>query len=93
MPALSIDERIAQAQQRIEQLRARKEAIETKKLAKLVKNRKAADTRRKILVGALVMKFDNSDPLKIELMMRLDKFLKSDDDRDLFDLPPLPKGQ
>ena len=47
------------------------------------------DTRRKILLGALVMNLMDSGELSREKMMEeLDVYLTKDIDRALFDLPP-----
>ena len=47
------------------------------------------DTRRKILLGALVMNLMDSGELSREKMMEeLDAYLTKDIDRALFDLPP-----
>ena len=47
------------------------------------------DTRRKILLGALVMNLMDSGSLSREKMMKeLDVYLTKDIDRALFDLPP-----
>lgn len=50
---------------------------------------RAADTRRKVLVGAMNMEKAKNDPQKAaELLSDMDAFLVRDDDRKLFDLPP-----
>ena len=48
-----------------------------------------SDTRRKILVGAMLLKLSDRHPETKEFMLKhLDAFLEHPRDRDLFDLPP-----
>ncbi|GFE72117.1 hypothetical protein [Chroococcus sp. FPU101] len=63
----------------IQQLKAQQASSERKK-----------DTRRKVLLGALVMQAMKSDETyKKSVMKQLDEFLTREGDRLLFDLPPL----
>ena len=49
------------------------------------------DTRRKILVGAMMLKVADQHPKSKDFMLRhLDDFLEHPRDRELFDLPPKP---
>lgn len=62
-----------------------------KEKARLSKEARAADTRRKILVGAFVM----SNKEQYETLLRskaFDSYLTQNRDRKLFDLPPLPES-
>ena len=85
----SLDERLAATKQKLQQLQALKLKKEAREKAKLNKSERAKDTRRKILLGSLVLARvargdwtqDNLDDLTNELTR--------DDDRALFDLPPL----
>jgi hypothetical protein len=55
------------------------------------KERKS-DTRRKVLAGATVLEWAKKDnEFSSRLMAELKSFLVRDDDRALFNLPPLPK--
>lgn len=53
MPAL--DERIKALEERLKQEKAKKAKLEARKRASIAKAERAADTRRKILVGSYVM--------------------------------------
>jgi hypothetical protein len=85
----SIDDRLAAAKVKLQQLQALKHKKEAREKAKLNKAERAADTRRKVLLGALVLNRvargdwtkDNLDDLTQELTRP--------DDRALFNLPPL----
>lgn len=78
----------------LKQAIARKERIEAqiKTLAETLETHaRTVDTRRKILVGALVLKAVESNPnQKLWLEGLLDKGLKRQDERALFGMPPLP---
>lgn len=77
-------EKLKQAQARQQQVKARIRAIESKK-------HRAADTRRKILVGAMVLESASTDEAThARLRAKLDAFLTRPDDRALFDLDTPP---
>lgn len=89
----TIEEQIERAEERVKQLKARKQQIEARKLHLLIKGRRSDDTRRKILAGALVLEMmERDEATKQRFLERLDKFLKREDDRKLFELPILLKG-
>ena len=72
-----LDERKARLNARTRRVRSRLSARERK-----------ADTRRKILVGAMMLKAADQYPKTKDFMLRnLDAFLEHPRDRDLFDLP------
>ena len=50
-----LDERITGLEEKLKQLRTRQQRIEARKRALLSRRERAADTRRKILVGAIVL--------------------------------------
>ena len=55
---------------------------------KLSSQQRKEDTRRKILLGALMMEMMKKGELdEKKIMKRLDRFLSKDIDRQLFDLP------
>ncbi len=86
-----IEDRIAATQQRLDQLKAQKEAHDARKLAALLKGQRSEDTRRKILIGAMVLGKMQDDPqTRQRILDDLDAFLTRNDDRALFSLPALP---
>lgn len=92
----SIDDKInaimAEAKRKADQLRAREEQIHARKLESIMKKDRASDTRRKILLGALLANMmDEDENTKTRVMVRLDKFLEKAADRDLFGLPAKQK--
>jgi hypothetical protein len=85
MPKL--DERIATLQQQLQQLKARQQRVTARQKALDSKRSRKADTRRKILVGAVVLaKLDQGEINKAQLHRWLDEALTRPDDRALFAL-------
>ena len=90
----TIDERIASLELKLQQEKAKRSQIEARKRSAAKKKLHAEDTRRKILVGAMVLNMaDIGAWPKSGLNRRLDAYLTRDDDRALFGLAPLSKDQ
>ena len=88
--AAKLDERIAGMEEKLKQLRTRQQRIEARKRVLLSQRARAADTRRKILVGAIVLaKVEQGELDAGQLRRWLDQALTRLDDRALFDLPPV----
>jgi large subunit ribosomal protein L7/L12 len=92
----TLDEQIAKLEEehkkKINQLKAKNELLEARKLTALLKGNKSRDTRRKILAGALILDIISKDEAaKNKFMPQLDKYLTREDDRSLFNLTPLSK--
>lgn len=84
---LKLDERIATLQQRLQQLKAQQQRIAARQRTLDARRERKADTRRKILVGAVVMaKIDSGEINRTVLYHWLDEALTRSDDRELFDL-------
>jgi hypothetical protein len=82
-----INERIQMLETKLEQLKVRRQRLEARKKALLSKRQRAADTRRKILVGAIVLaKVEQGEFEQRTLRRWLDKALTRADDRALFGL-------
>ncbi len=72
-----------------DQINARIQALKAKEQAQ----KRKEDTRRKVLIGAVVLKMLKTGEMpKERLTAMLDKNLDSDRDRMLFDLPPKQDG-
>ena len=84
-----LDDQIQSLQEKLKQLKARQLAIENRKKAIESKRERKADTRRKILIGAVVMaKIEQKVMEEKVLRGWLDEALTRSDDRALFRLPP-----
>jgi hypothetical protein len=85
MPKL--DQQIETLQEKLKQLKTRQQAIENRKKAIASKRERKADTRRKILVGAVVMAKVDQKVMDEKLLRKwLDEALSRADDRALFGL-------
>lgn len=87
---MGITERIEQAEQRLKQLKALKQKQAARERAAASKRERAADTRRKILIGAFYLdQMQRNETLNAQIVQKLDAYLTRNDDRALFDLPPV----
>lgn len=83
--ATSIEDRIKQQEEKLKQLKIRKAKIEAAQKSAEAKKNRADDTRRKILVGSLVMEMMGQDAeLKASITAKLKSYLTRDHDRELF---------
>lgn len=86
---LTIEERIAAQQTKLAQLKAQKLRLENASKAKENKEKRAADTRRKILLGAyLLEQIQRDESLNSDIHKRLNKWLTRPDERLLFGFSP-----
>lgn len=82
-----IDERIQKQEEEIKRLKALKRKAESTMKAKERERQRKDDTRRKILIGACMMKLaEENQEANDRMLKQLDKFLTNDRDRSLFDL-------
>lgn len=80
---------IAKMKEQLEKMKARIKAAESRE----AKKRRAEDTRRKILVGAIVledMRRENKEKMALYITHLLNTRLTRPQDRVLFELPPEP---
>jgi len=85
-----LDDRIAAAAAKLDQLKAAKRASEARERAKAAQAERAADTRRKILVGSFVLDQASRSPEAAQqLQAQLARYLTRNDDRALFNLPAI----
>lgn len=87
----AIEERIKAQEEKLKQLKALKQKQEAQKRAAEAKKSRADDTRRKILIGAMMLEqMEKNEATKASVMSKLEAFLTRPDDRQLFALPSLP---
>jgi hypothetical protein len=83
-------DRLEKLKKQQEQLKARIQSLEA---GQKTRERKK-DTRRKILFGSLVLeRLRQGDSRAESLKAELNEYLTRDNDRALFELPPLPKAE
>lgn len=86
-----LSERIETLEERLRQLRARQSRSALRQRTLQSRRERKDDTRRKILVGALVLaQVERGEVSQESLRNSLNEFLSRPHDRALFDLPPLP---
>jgi hypothetical protein len=83
-------ERIEALEERLKQLKARQQQIDARRRALESRQARKANLRRKILAGATVLARVERDALANAQFLRwLDESLVREDDRALFNLPPV----
>jgi hypothetical protein len=83
-----IDDRIAGLESKLKELKAEQARIDARKRALAAKRSRQEDTRRKILVGALVLaRVEQGQLPESEFRTWLDAALTRAEDRALFELP------
>lgn len=86
-----LNERISGLEQRLKQLKAQQLQVKQRQRTFESRQTRKADTRRKILIGALVLaRVQQGRFSEGELRRWLDEALTREDDRTLFGLPVLP---
>jgi prefoldin subunit 5 len=86
-PMPKLDQQIETLQEKLKQLKTRQQAIDNRKRAISAKRERKADTRRKILVGAIVLAKVEQKVMDEKLLrIWLDEALTRGDDRALFSL-------
>lgn len=93
----ALDERIKALEERLKQEKAKKAKLEARKRASIAKAERAADTRRKILVGSYVMeslKRNGKDVGNLSIdSLHFKDWLTRADDRALFGLETPPEAE
>ena len=81
----ALEKKIQEQTEKLNQLRAQKQKAQNRLRAKEREQKRKDDTRRKILIGACMMKLAEDNPEANELMLKqLDRFLTEERDRKLF---------
>jgi len=79
--------KIAELEEKLRQLKAREQAVEARRRGLESRRARRADTRRKILVGAVVLaRVERGEIAAADLRGWLDAALTREDDRQLFNL-------
>ena len=80
----SLDQKIAKQQEKLNQLKAQKQAALARENAKQKAQERKDDTRRKILLGSFLMKQMEDEAQKQKILAGLNQYLTEDRDRKLF---------
>ena len=82
----SLDQKIAKQQEKLNQLKAQKQAALAREKAKQKVQERKNDTRRKILLGSYLLKKMEDETEKEKILADFRKYLTEDRDRKLFNL-------
>ena len=83
----AIDDKISKLEEQLKQAKAQRQKVEARKRAAAAKLSRSHDTRRKVLVGAVILaKVERGEWPKEKLLAMLDTTLTRPADRALFDL-------
>lgn len=86
-----LNEQQAKIERELKQKRAAITRKKRQQLARLTNEKRKRETRQKVLIGAAILaKIEAGQWSRENLTRLLDSYLKRDDDRALFDLPPVP---
>ncbi len=82
----ALNDKIAKQQERLQQLKSQKQALEAKQRKKQSTQQRKDDDRRKILLGAYLLKKMENEANKEKILADLNEYLTEDRDRKLFNL-------
>jgi hypothetical protein len=86
-------QRVKDLEEKLKQAKTLKQKVEARAKAAENKQKRAADTRRKILVGAAILaKVERGEWPKDKMLEMMGQQLTRDDDRALFDLDAIEKS-
>ena len=89
----NIEKKIEAQLEKLKQLKAQKQSIESRAKSKQKEQERKDDTRRKILLGSyLIKKMNANEANKEKILAELNEYLTEDRDRQLFDLLILDKN-
>jgi uncharacterized protein (DUF342 family) len=87
MATQKLDERIQKHEEKLKQLKAQQQALQAREKKKLAEQQRSDDTRRKILLGAYMLKkMSESDFEKQKILAELNEYLVEPRDRRLFEI-------
>ena len=81
-----LNEKIEKQLEKLNQLKAQKQAIEAREKKKATEQQRKDDTRRKILLGSYLLKEMENEANKEKILAVLSEYLTEDRDKKLFGL-------
>lgn len=82
----TLEQKIQKQTERLNQLKAQKQAILARENKKRVEQQRKDDTRRKILLGSYLLKKMENEQNKEKILADLNEYLTEERDRKLFNL-------
>ena len=84
-----LNEKIEKQLEKLNQLKAQKQAIEAREKKKISEQQRKEETRKKILIGSMMLKKMEDEAEKIKILAELNEYLTEDRDRKLFNMLPV----
>ena len=88
-----LNEKIEKQLEKLNQLKAQKQAIEAREKKKISEQQRKEETRKKILLGSMILKKMNDETEKKKILAELNEYLTEDRDRKLFNMLPVEKSK
>ena len=88
-----LNEKIEKQLEKLNQLKAQKQAIEAREKKKISEQQRKEETRKKILIGSMMLKKMEDEAEKIKILAELNEYLTEDRDRKLFNMLPVEKAK
>lgn len=85
----ALNEKIEKQLEKLNQLKTQKQAIEAREKKKISEQQRKEETRKKILIGSMMLKKMEDEAEKIKILAELNKYLTEDRDRKLFNMLPV----
>jgi adenine C2-methylase RlmN of 23S rRNA A2503 and tRNA A37 len=85
----ALNEKIEKQLEKLNQLKAQKQAIEAREKKKISEQQRKEETRKKILIGSMMLKKMEDEAEKIKILAELNEYLTEDRDRKLFNMLPV----
>ena len=85
----ALNEKIEKQLEKLNQLKAQKQAIEAREKKKISEQQRKEEKRKKILIGSMMLKKMEDEAEKIKILAELNKYLTEDRDRKLFNMLPV----
>jgi large subunit ribosomal protein L7/L12 len=90
----NLEQRIAALEDKLRQEKSKQQKIQARKRSEDSKIKRSLDLRQKILIGSLILyKVERKEISEDSIKGMLSKFLTRDEDRAIFNIPPLPTPQ
>ena len=81
-----LNEKIEKQLEKLNQLKAQKQAIEAREKKKISEQQRKEETRKKILIGSMMLKKMNNKEEEEKIIAELKEYLTEDRDKKLFGL-------
>ena len=89
----ALNEKIEKQLEKLNQLKAQKQAIEAREKKKISEQQRKEEKKKKILIGSMMLKKMEDEAEKIKILAELNKYLTEDRDRKLFNMLAIEKSK